>query len=96
MATYALMCFDKPSSLDLRMANRPAHLAYADACKEVVYGGPMLDDKGDMCGSLIVFEAPDKAFVEAFSAADPYRLAGLFAQVEIRQLRLPLGAHRAT
>ena len=29
MALFALMCFDKPDSLALRMANRDDHLAYA-------------------------------------------------------------------
>ena len=29
MALFALICHDKPNSLDLRMKNREAHLAYA-------------------------------------------------------------------
>ena len=45
------------------MANRPAHLAYAHDEKnpaKVKIGGPYLDEKGDMCGSLIILEAPDQ------------------------------------
>nr|QQZ50476.1 hypothetical protein JKL49_02335 [Phenylobacterium glaciei] len=52
MALFVMICLDKPGSLDLRMATRPAHLAYAGTFASVVkLGGPILDDKGDMAGS---------------------------------------------
>jgi uncharacterized protein YciI len=45
-----------------------------------------------MNGSLLVVDAPDAEAVEAFSAADPYRLAGLFERVEVRAWRQSIGA----
>ena len=87
MPRFALICIDKPQSLDLRMANRPAHLAYVEARRsELKVAGPFLDEAGAMAGSLLIVEAADSAAVWAFSADDPYAKAGLFATVEVRRL----------
>jgi len=92
MALFMLACFDKPNCLDLRMATREAHLAYAGAQRGMIrVAGPMLDDAGGMAGSLFILEAEERAAVEAFNAADPYQLAGVFGQVEIRGFRASIG-----
>jgi uncharacterized protein YciI len=92
MPAFVLYCIDKPDSLALRMATREAHLAYIGRCGPAVsYGGPLLDAKGDMAGSLIVFEGDDMEAARAFSAADPYVQAGLFERVEIHGFRPALG-----
>ena len=92
MALFMLACFDKPNSLDLRMATREAHLAYArDNAAMIKIAGPMLDEAEAMAGSMFILDAPDRAAVEAFNAADPYQQAGLFGQVEIRGYRVSIG-----
>ena len=93
MPLFALMCFDKPDSLALRMANREDHLAYAREHLGIIrVAGPLLDAAGDMAGSMFLIETEERATVEAFNAADPYTGAGLFARVEIRGWRVTLGA----
>ena len=88
---YALICTDKPGSTDLRASKRPDHLAYlaslADAMK---FAGPFLDDVGSPTGSLVVVEAESRTAAEGIAANDPYKLAGLFASVEIRAWRWAL------
>ena len=80
---FVIICTDKPNSLDLRMATRPAHLAYLE--KVAVKGaGPFIDDAGNPNGSLVISEAKDFADAKAIAAADPYAQAGLFASVDIR------------
>jgi uncharacterized protein YciI len=92
MALFILACFDKPNSLDLRMATREAHLAYAGEHRAMIkVAGPMLDQADGMAGSLFILDAPDRAAVETFNAADPYQLAGLFGQVEIRGFKASIG-----
>jgi uncharacterized protein YciI len=92
MAQYVMMCFDKPGALALRQATREAHLAYMATRQEMIrLGGPMLDEGGDMKGSLLIVEAPDIETVRAFNAADPYTLAGLFERVEIHAWRQTVG-----
>ena len=83
---FAISCFDKPGSLALRQATRPAHLDFVGGQK-VVIGGPLLDLEGAPCGSLLLLEAPDRAAAEAFVAADPYGKAGLFERVTIHGFR---------
>ncbi|MES2723491.1 MAG: YciI family protein [Pseudomonadota bacterium] len=92
MALFVLICLDKPNALDLRMATRPAHLAYAGTFSNVVkLGGPILDDKGDMAGSLIVMEGETQEVAQAFNRDDPYTLAGLFQSVQILPFRATIG-----
>ena len=92
MATFALICIDKPGALAVRMAAREAHLAYVAAHRDLVrLAGPFLDEKGEMAGSMLILEAPDLTAVQAFSQADPYVAAGLFERVEIRPWRVGIG-----
>jgi uncharacterized protein YciI len=85
---FAIYCIDKPNATELRMATRAAHLDYIDATTtKVVLAGPLLGEDGAMQGSLFIVEADDLAAAQRFSAADPYRLAGLFERVEIRGFR---------
>ena len=79
---YVLMCFDKKNALSERMAVREAHLAYiGEHIERVKLAGPLLDEAGEMAGSLILYEAGDLAEVQAFSDADPYKSAGVFERV---------------
>ena len=85
---FALLCTDRPGGLDLRMATRPAHLAYLEReAHRLISGGAMLDPEGKPCGSLLVVEAADRAEAEAFAAGDPYAKAGLFESTLIRPFR---------
>jgi uncharacterized protein YciI len=80
---HVLICTDKPNHLEVRKANREAHLAHLKADPHVVQAGPFLNTTGEMSGSLIIFNTDDRAHVEAFAAADPYAQAGLFEDVRI-------------
>lgn len=82
---YAIICIDKPGALETRKANREAHLAHIKGSDgAIVQAGPFLDADGQMCGSLLIFEADDIAAAKAWAEADPYAKAGLFQSVEIR------------
>lgn len=87
----ALICTDKPDHLEVRKANREAHLAYIAATGVVEMAGPFLDEGGGMCGSLVVLEVSDVQAARDWAAADPYALAGLFAGVEIREWKKVIG-----
>ncbi len=93
MASFILICRDKPGALDLRMATREKHLAWVgDNMAKVIRAGPMLTNGGTMAGSVFFLEAESRAEVEAFNAADPYSLAGLWESVEILPWRRTVGA----
>ena len=86
---YSFYCTDKPGSLESRLGNRPAHLAYLEGLgARIVTAGPLLADDGQTpVGSLLIIECADKAEAEATAAGDPYAAAGLFDSVVIRPWR---------
>ena len=79
----ALIARDKPGALPIRQENRPAHVEYLKSSPAVQQAGPLLDDAGQMCGSLIVLDVAEMADAEEWVAGDPYGKAGLFASVEL-------------
>ncbi|MGV8997699.1 MAG: YciI family protein [Parvibaculaceae bacterium] len=89
---YIIIGTDKPDSLPLRMANRDAHLKYWADAGVVKMGGPFSNDEGTvMNGSLLGVEVENRAEAEKLLANDPYNLAGLFAQSEVRAWKWLLG-----
>ena len=85
---FALICTDKPDSLDLRLATRPSHMAYLETYESrLVMAGPMLDSDDRPCGSLLIVDVADRAEAAGFAEADPYSKAGLFESVVIRSFR---------
>ena len=82
---FALLCTDKPNSVDLLMSVRPDHLKYLETLGSALKAaGPFTNDEGQPTGTLAVIEAETRAAAEALAANDPYAKAGLFASVEIR------------
>ncbi|HXG78852.1 MAG TPA: YciI-like protein [Methyloceanibacter sp.] len=83
---YALICTDKPDSLDKRMAHRPEHVAYLKSLGDkLAFAGPFLKEDGKtMCGSLVVIEADSIDAAQEIAAGDPFAKIGLFEKVEIR------------
>jgi len=93
MPHFAIHCIDKPHALALRLANRPAHLDYlAQVADQLLLAGPLLDDEGQPIGSLLIVDFPDRKAAMAFTAADPYAQAGLFASTAVTLWRKVLPA----
>jgi uncharacterized protein YciI len=92
MGLYVLVCNDKPDSLELRLANREAHLAYARGFADrLKVAGPLLDEAGNMAGSLLILEAESLEDARAFNLDDPYQKAGLFASVQVMAFKATIG-----
>ena len=61
MALFVLMCVDHPGALERRLSVREKHLAYVrEHIAMVKLAGPLLDDAGEMAGSMFIIEAFDK------------------------------------
>lgn len=93
---YAVWATDRPGMLAERQRVREAHRARLREpgahAVTVLLAGPCLDDAGvDMAGTLLVVEAADIAAVRAFVADDPYVLAGVYGDVDIRPWRCGMG-----
>jgi len=79
----ALFAHDKPGALPVRQENRPAHVDYLKSTGCVSQAGPLLDDDGQMCGSLVILDVADMAAAQSWADNDPYAKAGLFADVQL-------------
>jgi hypothetical protein len=85
---FMAYCLDKPGALEVRMANRPKHGEYLTSFNDkIVYAGPLLDEKDNMMGSLLVLDLADRAAMDAFLKNDPYAKAGLFQSVAVHPVR---------
>lgn len=86
MGRYVLIGRDGSRGLELRKQHRTAHLANLRPLAEqgrVVYAGPLLDDGGAPCGSVVIFEAESLEAARRFAAADPYVVHGIFERWEV-------------
>jgi uncharacterized protein len=90
MPLFALTCIDKENGLERRMGARKDHLAWVGGTGMLKLGGPFLDEKGDMAGSLMIIEADDIEAARRFNRDDPYTKAGLWRSVDIRPFRITL------
>ena len=90
---FIAICVDKPQSLEKRLENRPAHLAYLKSLGDKVkIGGAMLtEDFKTPTGSMLIFEGESEADIRAILAEDPYAVAGLFESVTVKPWRQAVG-----
>lgn len=89
---FMVQCFDKPDSLALRMATRPAHVEYVKSrIEHVIIAGALLADDGEtMIGSGYVLDFPDRAAIDDFYREDPYVKAGLYQSIVIKPYKKAL------
>ncbi len=90
---FIATCVDKPNSVEKRLENRPAHLAWLTSLgARVKIGGAMLaDDLKTPIGSMLIFEGESEADIRAILADDPYARAGLFDSVSLKPWRQAVG-----
>ena len=92
MSAFILICHDKPGAGATRMAARPDHLAYLkESGVKLWLAGPMLNEKEEPVGSVLIIDAVSEAAAQAFADADPYAKAGLFDSVEVRPYKFVTG-----
>lgn len=82
---FAVICTDRKDGLETRKLNRARHLEYLDSIGDALKGaGPFLDEDGNPYGSMVIVDMPNLDAVQKFAYNDPYSIAGLFDNVDIR------------
>ena len=93
---YSIVSTDVDNSLPLRQQARPAHLERLQALQEagrLVLAGPNpaidSEDPGSagFSGSLIVAEFASLEEARAWAEADPYVVAGVYAEVNVKPFK---------
>ncbi len=96
---YAIVAEDVENSLEMRMAARPAHLARLAELQsqgKLLLAGPFpaIDslDPGPagFSGSLIVAEFSNLNAAKNWAEADPFVIAGVYANVTVKPIRKTL------
>jgi len=93
---YAIISEDVADSLERRLTARPDHLACLEALRDdgrLVLAGPHpsidADNPGEagFSGSLVVAEFQSLDAAQAWADADPYVIAGVYAQVVVKPFK---------
>jgi uncharacterized protein len=74
-----------------RAAVRPDHLERARVLKlkgELLFGGAILDDNGNMIGSTMLFEMADRNALDEWLKDEPYINGAVWKSIEIVPFRL--------
>lgn len=84
---FHIHCHDDPAKPGLREKLRAEHLEYMIAHKRLIlFGGPMKAPDGRSIGSTFALSCTTREEVDAFLAAEPYCVKGLFLSVEINEI----------
>ena len=82
-------------AVERRKRVRPTHLeAIAPLVEDgtVLVGGAILNEDGDMIGSMLLVEFPDRSGVDAWLERDPYVTGDVWREIEVRPFRAAVGA----
>ncbi|WP_234907047.1 YciI family protein [Rhizobium rhizogenes] len=77
-------------TLEKRLAARTEHMEgirQGKAEGTIIDGGAILNAQGNMAGSVILCEFPDRAALDAYFAAEPYHRDGIWGAVEVLEFR---------
>ncbi len=78
-----------------RQRTRPDHLEsirpLVDA-GNVLVGGAILSESGDMIGSMVLVDFPDRSDVDGWLAHDPYVAQGVWREIDVTPFRVAVGA----
>ena len=90
---YAITAFDgeDPDALTRRLAARPAHLARVKLAKDagqIIAGGAILNDGGQMIGSTIYVEFESRQALDQWISEDPYIKGQVWKEITIHPIKL--------
>ena len=83
--------FTDPEALPRRMAARQAHIDYSEAAKargEQLYAVALLNEAGQMCGSVLVVDFPTRALLEQWLKIEPYVTGRVWESVDVKPCKV--------
>jgi uncharacterized protein YciI len=78
-----------------RLRVRPEHLRQIEPRVdrgEILIGGAILDEGGDMVGSVLLVDFESRGELDAWLEVDPYVTGGVWVEVEVQPYRPAVGA----
>lgn len=83
---FALICRDAPDAPEKRLRARDEHLQDIHAMKadgRIIDGGAMLNEAGDMVGSVVLCDFADRAALDAYLTHEIYAREGVWSDIEV-------------
>jgi hypothetical protein len=80
-------------ALERRLQARPAHIDSAAELKQagnIIAGGAILDDAGQMIGSTLYVEFDNREQLDTWLNNDPYITGGVWQDVSVLPIRLAI------
>lgn len=88
---FVIKAYDGEGRLSKRMEVRPRHLENMSKINgKVICAGGLLDEEGEMKGSLMVMEFESRDVFEAYLKSEPYITEGVWEKVDVEQLNVVL------
>ena len=93
MQQYLVTGFDGTDELALtrRMAARPLHFIRARELKAAgnfITGGAILDEKGQMTGSMMLMQFPSEKELKEWMDKEPYVVENVWQRIDIRPFKI--------
>jgi len=88
--TYVIHAYDYPNSFDKRMATRSDHLDYVRKLKangQFILGGALLDEAGQMMGSMLMLTLDTDDQLQEYLRTDPYIVQGVWEKIDVKPFR---------
>ena len=90
---FLLLAYDgtDAGATERRLKIRPEHLEKIENLKkagEFIFGGAILNEGGQMIGSVIIYDFPDRASLDERLKDEPYICGKVWEKIEIRPFRL--------
>jgi uncharacterized protein len=95
--TYVVIALDgtDAEAKGRRLRTRPTHLdgiaPYVER-GQILVGGAILDETGDMVGSIVLADFPSRTELDAWLSADAYVTEGVWQEIEVRDFAPAVGA----
>ena len=88
---FMIKAYDGKGMLEKRMAVRPRHLeGMKELGRQIICAGGLLDDEGQMKGSALILEFPDRAALDEYLAKEPYVVEGVWEKIEVENMNVVL------
>ena len=89
---FLLIAYDgtDEGAQERRLKVRPEHLEKIEKLKksgEFLFGGAILNENGQMIGSMIVYDFPDRAALDEQLKEEPYIYGKVWEKIEIKPFR---------
>ncbi len=78
-------------ALGRRMSARAAHIALGDkmvAAGSLLFGVALLNTAGEMCGSVLLCEFPERSDLDAWLREEPYVTGKVWVEIEVKECRV--------